>query len=206
MNDPKYRNSLAFTDLIFNILIGVFVMFFIAFILISPKAKDENRNVDSLVQYRITIEWEAGNINDVDLWVQDPLENTVWFATRDAGLMHLDRDDRGSVGDSVVISGGITISSKTNVEIFSIRKTIPGEYIANVHLYNRFDNAEVTKIIGKLEQVDPYVILDRVEVLLTYIGEEKLLFRFTLNENGDIISKSKVFTKIVTDDGNVYGF
>lgn len=198
MNDQKYKNSLGFTDLIFNILIGVFMMFFIAFILIKPENKI--RNVDSLVQYRITIEWKAGNNNDVDLWVRDPIANLAWYSNRDVGMMHLDRDDRGNIGDFVIYDGKV-ISSDKNFEIFSIRKTIPGEYIANIHLFGKVDVIP-TKVVGKLIQVDPYKVLQISEIWLAYIGEEKLLFRFTFNEKGDIISNSKKFTSIVTGGNN----
>lgn len=200
MNDPKYKNSLGFTDLLFNILIGVFVMFFIAFILISPEGQD--RNINSLVQYRITIEWEIDNPDDVDIWVEDPLENLVWYNARDKGLMHLDRDDRGEYDDWVIGPDGKKIESRTNAEIFSIRETIPGEYIANIHMYNK-NRINPTKVIGNLEQVDPYKVLDTVEIWLKGHKEERLLFRFTLDKKGDIISRSKVFKTIVTPYGEI---
>lgn len=197
-NDPKYKNSLGFTDLIFNILIGVFVMFFIAFILINPEEK--SRNVNSLVKYRITIEWEARNPDDVDLWVENPLKNLVWFSSRDSGMMHLDRDDRGNSGDSVTLPNGKIILSTTNSEILSIRETIPGEYVANIHMYSK-NRTNPTKVVGKFVQVDPYLVLETIIVWLDSAGQERLLFRFTLDENGNIISRSKLFKSIVIGSG-----
>ena len=37
---PRYKSSLAFTDLLFNIVLGFAFMFIIAFLLINPVEKD----------------------------------------------------------------------------------------------------------------------------------------------------------------------
>ena len=46
--------------------------------------------------------------------------------------MHLDRDDRGNVNDTIDFDGK-TIDNPLNQEIVTIRVVVPGEYIVNVH-------------------------------------------------------------------------
>jgi len=39
MNNEKYKSTIGFTDLLFNILVGFAFLFIIAFLLIKPEAK-----------------------------------------------------------------------------------------------------------------------------------------------------------------------
>ena len=48
--------------------------------------------------------WPDMNPNDLDTYVQDPAGAVVWFRSREAGLMHLDRDDRGLAGDVIKVN------------------------------------------------------------------------------------------------------
>ena len=89
-----------FSDLLFNAMLGVVLMFALAFVSINPKAK--TGVIDAKAEFLITTTWPDNRPVDIDTWVQDGGGKTVWFRTREAGLMHLDRDDRGMTGDVVV--------------------------------------------------------------------------------------------------------
>jgi hypothetical protein len=80
--------GLGFTNLLFNALLGFVVMFALAFLLINPIAK--SGAIDPKAEFLITLAWANG----VDLYVEDPAGNLVWFRSREAGLMHLDRAAR----------------------------------------------------------------------------------------------------------------
>ncbi|MEM7026462.1 MAG: hypothetical protein AAF637_28380, partial [Pseudomonadota bacterium] len=95
--------GVGFTDLLFNALLGFVVMFVLAYLLINPIA--ETGAVDAKAEILITLNWPDGRREDVDIYVEDPAGNLVWFRTREAGLMHLDRDDLGRSNDVIRISG-----------------------------------------------------------------------------------------------------
>ena len=88
-------NGDAFTDLLFNALLGFAFMFFISFALIQ-KPQDGGK-IDSKAEFIISAEWEDHHPDDIDLIVEDPQGNIVYFQRQQAGLMHLDRDDRGTL-------------------------------------------------------------------------------------------------------------
>ena len=55
----------AFTDLLFNALLGFAFMFFISFSLIQKPLKDGN--LESKAEFIISVEWEDYHPDDVDL-------------------------------------------------------------------------------------------------------------------------------------------
>ena len=66
---PRRDQTDAFTDLLFNTLIGFVLMFAIAVIFLNPIAK--TGAIESKAEYLITVTWPDGNPSDVDTWVQD---------------------------------------------------------------------------------------------------------------------------------------
>lgn len=93
-----------FTDLLFNALLGFTFLFLVAIMFMNPEAK--SGIIDPKAEYIITITWEDDSPDDVDTWVEDPEGQILWFRTPEAGLLHLDRDDRGLVNDTITIAGG----------------------------------------------------------------------------------------------------
>ena len=115
--------GIAFTDLLFNALLSFVVMFVLAVLLINPVAK--SGAVDPKAEFLITLTWPEGRREDVDLYVEDPAGELVWFRSREAGLMHLDRDDLGERNDMIEVSGR-RIANPLNQETVSIRGILPG--------------------------------------------------------------------------------
>ena len=91
----------AFTDLLFNALLGFVFMFVTAFSLMGDPTK--SGNVQNKAEVLITVRWADRHPDDVDTLVEDPQGNLVWYHNRDTGLMHLDRDDRGLFQDRVTV-------------------------------------------------------------------------------------------------------
>ena len=102
--DPRYVSNVAFTDLLFNIVVGLAFLFLLAFILMNPIAKD--KDIEEKSDFIIILTWDDESGDDIDLWVRDPLGNIVSFRNRGAGLMHLDRDDLGLSNDRILKSDG----------------------------------------------------------------------------------------------------
>ena len=175
--------GIGFTDLLFNALLGFVVMFVLAVLLINPIAK--SGAVDAKAEFLITLTWPEGRPEDVDLYVRDPAGEMVWFRSREAGLMHLDRDDLGERNDLIEV-GGRQVINPLNQEIVSIRGILPGEYIVNLHLY-RADGAQPVPATVKIEKLNP-----RVELVffgpLTLIeqGEEQTAARFSIGSDGRV--------------------
>ena len=69
MSNEKYKSTIAFTDLLFNILVGFAFLFIIAFLLIKPEAKKEN--FDRKAEFVVIMEWDKEATGDIDLYVQD---------------------------------------------------------------------------------------------------------------------------------------
>lgn len=189
--EHRRENSDAFTDLLFNALIGFVFMFAMALIFMNPIAK--TGVIETKAEYLITVTWPEGNPSDVDTWVQDPAGNLVWYAAKEAGLMHLDRDDTGTTRDVLTLNGQ-TIENPLNQEITSIRGIVPGEFTVNVHMYaydpSNLDSDEPKPPIPvqvKVEKVNPsvrIVFYDQVE--LTSQGDEATAVRFTIQADGEI--------------------
>ena len=98
MNDPRYRSSFGFIDLLFNLLIGFVFLFMLAFMLINPVAKKET--IKPKAEYFIILEWDGEKPYDLDLWVKDNLGHVVSFRRPDDALIHLERDDLGTINDT----------------------------------------------------------------------------------------------------------
>ena len=68
----KYKSSLAFTDLLFNVLIGFVFMFIVAFILINPFQKDAE--IEAKEEFMVIIEWDdqfGSNVNPYEIYPGD---------------------------------------------------------------------------------------------------------------------------------------
>jgi hypothetical protein len=176
--------GVAFTDLLFNALLGFVVMFVLAFLLINPIAR--TGAVDAKAEFLITLSWPDGRSEDVDLYVEDPSGNLVWFRAREAGLMHLDRDDLGRINDVIQITGR-EIVNPLNQEVVSIRGIQPGEYVVNLHLYRAAADARPVPAMVKVEKLNPKVeIVFYGEIVLERPSDERTAVRFSLRADGSV--------------------
>ena len=69
-----------FTDLLFNVLLGFILLFFIAILFLNP-ATDTGK-IDIEAEYVITVTWPDNSPDDIDTWIQDPQGNVTWFRSR----------------------------------------------------------------------------------------------------------------------------
>ena len=181
----KYRkpnNFDPFTDLLFNILLGFTFLFFITILFINPISKLGNVNLKA--EYIITVDWQDDLPDDVDIWVQDPNGEIVSYLKKDAGWLHLDRDDQGIINDVVVINNKEVIYP-INREVVTLRGIIPGEYIVNLYLYEHKSKEPVeAKII--IEKVNPSLKLVYFNnAVLETKDTELTIARFNLDAKGD---------------------
>ena len=170
-----------FTDLLFNVLLGFVFLFFITILFINPITKLGNVNLKA--EFIITLDWKDSLPDDIDLWVQDPNGEVVSYLKKDAGWLHLDRDDQGEINDKVTINNQ-EIIYPINREVVTLRGIIPGEYIVNVYMYSNPSSRPVD-INLTIEKVNP-------SLKLVYFNNSTLikkdteitLARFNLDSQG----------------------
>ena len=190
-------NGDAFTDLLFNALLGFAFMFFISFALIQ-KPQDGGK-IDSKAEFIISAEWEDHHPDDIDLIVEDPQGNVVYFQSQQAGLMHLDRDDRGTLADRIMIDG-VEIENPANQEVVTIRGYMEGEYVVNLLYYKKQKNfSESLKVKVKVEKINPKLeVIYFNDFLLRKIGDEITAVRFILDDRGNVLDLNQLQKPIIT--------
>ena len=185
----------AFTDLLFNSLLGFAFMFAIAFMLISDPS--DGGKIDSKAEILISVRWPDQHPDDVDAIVESPQGGLVWYHHRDTGLMHLDRDDRGIFADKMNVNGA-TISNPINQETITIRALQSGEYVVNLlHYQANYDQPLTVDV--KVEKLNP-------EVELVYygshelegVGDEKTAVRFSVDSEKNISDVNQIQKRLLT--------
>jgi hypothetical protein len=172
-----------FTDMLFNVLLGFAFMVFIAFSLINPTAK--TGAVDVKAEILITMNWPDNDPNDMDLYVEDPAGNVVWYHAKEAGLMHLDRDDRGNYRDTIWVNGR-EIQNPLNQETVTVRGIVPGQYVVNVNEFLA-TSAQKVPVSVKVEKLNPVATVVYYGTLeFDHKGQEETFVRFTLDEDGQV--------------------
>lgn len=175
-----------FTDILFNALLGFSVMVFIAFALIKP---DSQGAVDVKAEFIITANWPDMNPDDIDLYVEDPLGEVVWYHQLQKGFMSIDRDDRGNYLDTIKINGKKEINP-LNQETVSIRRNVPGEYVVNVYKFSD-DSHAPDPVQVKVEKVNPKVtVVFYGTIVLDKQDDEKTAVRFTIDGDGNVTGTS----------------
>lgn len=173
-----------FYDMLFNMLIAFVFCFIIALLAMNPKAL-KTGDIPAKAEYIITVSWPDMNPNDIDTWVQDPGGNLVWFRAREAGMMHLDRDDRGLSNDTIVVNGQKLINP-INQEVVTLRGIAPGEYTVNAHYYDTKDGQPVTATVSVLKVNPRAEIAYYGQATIARKGDEATLVRFTLLHDGSV--------------------
>ncbi len=183
-----------FTDLLFNALLGFTFLFIIAIMFMNPVAK--KGIIDPKAEYIITITWPDNVPDDIDTWVEDPKGNLIWFRNREAGLIHLDRDDRGIANDTITINGE-EITNPLNQEVVTIRGVVPGEYVVNVQYYAS-ETEQPVNVKVKLAKVNPALeIVYYGTHKLETRGDEKTAVRFVIGSDGKVTDINHLYKPLV---------
>jgi uncharacterized protein YfaP (DUF2135 family) len=172
-----------FTDLLFNALLGFTFLFLVAIMFMNPEAK--TGIIDPKAEYILTITWEDNSPDDIDVWVEDPEGQVVWFRTPEAGLLHLDRDDRGAVNDTITIDGE-ELQNPLNQEVVTLRGVVKGEYVVNLHYYGS-ETGKPVDVNVRLAKVNPKLeIVYYGTVNMEKKNDEKTAVRFSIGRDGTI--------------------
>ena len=186
MRHPYLRqgeDGSAFTDLLYNALLGFAFLFVTAFALITNP--DMTGKIDPNAEVLISVLWPENHPDDVDAIVEGPRGNLDWYYNKETNLMHLDRDDRGNFQDNIELDGEV-IANPVNQETVTLRALVPGEYVVNL-LHYRSNFEEPLKVTVKIEKLNPRVTVEYYgHHELNGTGDEITAVRFSVLPDGAI--------------------
>ena len=147
--------------------------------LVAPPPEPQSPSVEQEGVYLLVATWPKGLNYDVDVYVQDPSGQILFFANDDTGAMHLSRDDLGSFNDTA-----------GNEERVTFRSVVPGEYVIALHAYRGRGPVPVKVTLHKLRGHDGKVLSRTLR--LRGQGDELTFTRFTLDKAGRVVSLSSL--------------
>ena len=184
--------------MLFNLSIVFLVLFILSIFLINPgKKAKEDTNVRLKSDLMITMEWQNNSVNDVDLFVQIPTDEVIYFGRRDVSGMSLDRDDRGTLNDRILMPDGSYNIIRENWEHVFVRKALPGNYIINVYLYSKRAGSPSDVVKVKVERLSPYQLIFHKRVILSDYGQEETIVQFSIDKHGRVESISETPEDVV---------
>lgn len=128
--------------------------------------------------YAVILTWPGSDRSDVDLHVREPDGGHVWYAAKDGTAAFLEHDDLGTKASSYGQGG--------HFERIVIRGVVPGEYVANVQVYQQVVSHPVGVVVElwRLDGIDKRVVSRRFR--LDGMGVEATAFRFTVTNEGGV--------------------
>jgi hypothetical protein len=172
-----------FSIMLFKALQVIAFLFFIALLAINPDAKAGK--IDTKAEFIISMTWPDNHPDDMDIYVEDPVGNIVWFHQREAGFMVLERDDRGGANDFIMVAGK-KITSPIREETVSIRGIVAGEFTVNVNHYLATTGKPVPVSV-KVEKINPTVdVVHYDTIMMDHTGQEKTAVRFRVAADGSV--------------------
>jgi len=172
----------------------------ILFLLKTEEQKTKSRPPNVL--YEVVLTWNGESNDDLDLYVRAASGHVVSFNNREGGqgsLISLDHDALGkSRNNTLSNEQGVVVNF--NEEIVSFRGVSKGENVVTVHVYNKRDE-KPTKAKIKLIKIKPFKEVIIKEREFTATGEEKTAFRFTTDQNGEIIDINELPANLVNQLG-----
>lgn len=198
---PQIFGKTLFVDLMMSTLIVVTALLMASNAIEKAKKAEEKKQESSIETdglYAIVATWPNDMNDDVDLYVQDPAGNLIFYGRTTAELMHLEYDDRGDVGDKAMTSSG-EVKVDINRERAIIRGGMAGEYVVNVHMFSK-RAAAPTKVKIALYRLkgDDTEVLSK-ERTLKNERDEATAFRFTLSADGVMTGSNELPIVLTTD-------
>ncbi len=175
--------STVFRDVIFLALAGFVAMVLLLLPHLNPPATaDEGTPAPGNVI--VEISWPDQIDADIDLWVEAPGDIAVGYSNKGGLIFNLLRDDLGGQADVTQI----------NYEVSYSRGVPAGEYTVNVHLYRDMSGQLPLPVnVWVSVKSSPKVAAKRIlttKLHLQHQGQELTAFRFSLDDNGQLVSGS----------------
>ena len=179
------NSGTVFRDTIMLALAGFVSLVILLLPYINPPAETDATKSDPPGNVIIEVFFFFFRDVDVDLWVKAPEDVPVGYSNRGGLFFNLLRDDLGVYKDPTPI----------NYEVAYSRGINPGEHIVNLHLYredlsafNPFEALVVVTVVHPKTKIRQQIL--ESTVLLDEIGKELTIFRFKLDEDGNLNKNS----------------
>ena len=190
----KFFTFRPFIDVLFCCLL---ILVAILFLLKTEEEKTKMRPPN--VIYEVVLTWDANSADDLDLYVQAASGHIACFNRREGGqgsLVSLDHDALGRRNNQLPEEAEGVIT-KFHEEVVSFRGVLEGENVVNVHVYKKGDD-KPTKATVKLIRIKPYKEVVVKELNFSETGEEKTMFRFKTDKQGNVIDINEL-PKVLTN-------
>lgn len=186
-------SNTTWNDMLFNIIMCLFLLMLIAVVLVNPESKNEGIEVKA--EYVITLTWPDESKDDVDIMVKLPNKKVINFKNKDHSLVSLDRDDQGQITDRLLLPDGEIVEIKENMEHVTIRKLMTGMWVVNIVMWTKVDILNTTANV-KIEQLNPYRLIHSRDIELEEQTQEETAFRFTVKA-GKIVDMDSIFEQVI---------
>lgn len=181
-------SDIVFRDVITLVLLGFVALVIIMLPHINPpkQTQEESKEISAPGNVIVEARWDDHVDADVDLWVQAPGDVAVGYSNLGGQVFNLLRDDIGFRNDA----------SNLNYENAFSRDIPAGEYTVNLHMYFNRANVWPLKVKVLVSTIQPsgssrvsrQILVS--DVVLQKPGEELTVFRFKLDEKGELIASS----------------
>lgn len=188
----KHDSRLAWIDMLLGMLATFSFLFMLSFLMIHPKT--DSKKVELKAEYMVTMSWPASNMDDIDLHLLLPDNQHLFYKTREIGYALLDHDDRGTTGIWTDDKGVSHLGSE-HKEILTLREKVPGHYVVNIQVFTVNDRYGEFISTPKLPytvhvvltRLNPTVVdVATVDILVSFVGEQKTAFAFDIAEDGSV--------------------
>ncbi len=174
----------VFRDTIMLALAGFVALVILMLPYLNPEQTKTAENTEPPGNVIVEVRWPDELDTDIDLWVQAPVYVPVGYSNKGGVVFNLLRDDLGRRADA----------TKMNYEVTYSRGLPPGEYVVNLHLYRNMSHKSPIRVtvvasVKKSAQESARQLVAS-EVNLRREGQELTVFRFRLNERGDLVPGS----------------
>jgi hypothetical protein len=174
----------VFRDVIMLALAGFVAMVILLLPHLNPPGEAAEETTQPPGNVIVEVRWPDELDTDVDLWVEAPGDTPVGYSNKGGAIFNLLRDDLGKRADATGL----------NYEVSYSRGTPSGEYTVNVHLYRNASRVfpvpvtVVASVKKSPKESARQLLASKVE--LTREGEELTVYRFRLDEDGDLVPGS----------------
>lgn len=174
--------NVSFRDMLFLLVFAYLVVGAVALAHVR-KQQEEISGVTPPGAIIVDLQWDNNVDADVDLSVEAPGDVPVGYSNKAGMIFNLLRDDLGRSGDP----------NSMNYEVAYGRGRWAGEYTVNAHLYRSADHRFPVKVKARVQMQTPegqVRNLTQSTIDLTYIGQESTVFRFRLDDKGELVDGS----------------
>jgi hypothetical protein len=191
----NHSGSLAFIDMLFNLLIVFVLLFMIALMFMNDITK--KKDIETKAEVLVILTWPEQSAHDMDLWIKTPDGGKIGFSSRENTYMHYEYDDRGEF--NYITENEKTTVITTRKEVITFRGKQNGRFVVNVHFFkSNLDRVEETvPVTVEIIELNPsYRVLAKKNLEMDKQGQEKTAFSFTI-ESGNIVHIEEIDEKFI---------